>query len=203
MAFIETPRFPDDISIGSTGGPSFFTSVVTAPSGYESRNSNWTYARAEYEVGLVNRSATLTRALFAFFNAVAKGQLNGFRYKDYGAGESTGTDEPIGTGTGAEQTLQLVKVYTSGALTYTRPIYKPVSGTVVIKLDGTPTGAFSVNTATGVVTITAGVGDAITATFDFDVPVRLATDDLRVTRGESADAFSWPSILLRETRDIV
>ena len=202
MAFIESPRFPDDIAIGAVGGPSFFTQIAEAPSGYESRNQAWTYARAEYEVGLVNRSATLTKALFAFFNAVAKGQLHGFRYKDYGAGEAIGTDEPLGTGTGSLQSLQLVKRYTSGALTYDRPIYKPVSATVVIKVNGVVTVPTSVSYTTGIVTITAAGGTALTASFEFDVPVRLATDHLQVSRGESAEAYSWPSIVLKETRDI-
>ncbi|WP_299361145.1 DUF2460 domain-containing protein [uncultured Paracoccus sp.] len=76
------------------------------------------------------------------------------------------------------------KRYASGAQSWTRAIAKPVAGTVRIALGGVeqPSG-WSVDTATGVVTFAAapGSGVAITAGFEFDVPVRFDTDALDVT----------------------
>ena len=80
--------------------------------------------------------------------------------------------------------FQLVKRYASGAQSWTRAIAKPVTGTVRIALAGVeqPSG-WSVDTATGVVTFgtAPGAGVAITAGFEFDVPVRFDTDVLDVT----------------------
>ena len=77
-----------------------------------------------------------------------------------------------------------MKLYTSGAQSWTRTITKPVAGTVALALNGVAqmTG-WTVNTTTGVVTFTAAPapGVAITAGFEFDVPVRFDTDTLDVT----------------------
>ena len=77
-----------------------------------------------------------------------------------------------------------MKLYASGAQSWTRTITKPVAGTVALALNGVPqiTG-WTVNTSTGVVTFAAAPapGVAISAGFDFDVPVRFDTDTLDVT----------------------
>jgi uncharacterized protein (TIGR02217 family) len=78
----------------------------------------------------------------------------------------------------------LVKRYASGAQSWTRAIAKPVAGTVRIALAGVEQlSGWSVDTTTGVVTFAAapGSGVAITAGFEFDVPVRFDTDALDVT----------------------
>ena len=66
----------------------------------------------------------------------------------------------------------------------TRAITKPVAGTVTIALNGTPQASgWSVSTTTGLITFTTAPapGVAITAGFEFDVPVRFDTDALDVT----------------------
>lgn len=76
------------------------------------------------------------------------------------------------------------KRYTSGAQSWTRVITKPVAGTVTIALNGTPQASgWSVSTTTGLITFTTApaLGVAITAGFEFDVPVRFNTDTLDVT----------------------
>jgi uncharacterized protein (TIGR02217 family) len=65
-----------------------------------------------------------------------------------------------------------------------RTIAKPVTGTVTIALNGTPQAyGWSVSTTTGLITFTTApaAGAAITAGFEFDVPVRFDTDALDVT----------------------
>jgi len=94
------------------------------------------------------------------------------------------TDQAIGTGDGAMTSFQLVKRYTSGAQSWTRAIAKPVTGTVRIAFGGVeqPSG-WSADTTTGLVTFSTapGVGVAVTAGFEFDVPVRFDSDALDVT----------------------
>ena len=77
-----------------------------------------------------------------------------------------------------------MKRYASGAQSWTRAIAKPVAGGVRIALAGVEQlSGWSVETATGVVTFSGapGAGVAITAGFEFDVPVRFDTDVLDVT----------------------
>lgn len=207
MAFIETPTFPDTLAYGSHGGPSWLTHVVQVQSGHEARTQRWSQQRMVWQVGLQNRPETDTKTLIGFFNAIAKGRLNGFRFRDPNPGESTGTDEPIGTGNGVATTFQLVKRYTIGAYAYDRTITKPVTGTVTCKVNNVSTGAFSVNTTTGVVTFSSAPGNglSVTASYTFDVPVRFETDRLDiepVSRRDGVGAYSWGDIRLIETRDI-
>ena len=71
-----------------------------------------------------------------------------------------------------------------GSQSWVRNIAKPVAGSVAVALNGTPQASgWSVDTTTGVIsfTIAPGSGVAITAGFEFDVPVRFDTDALDVT----------------------
>ena len=183
-------RLPDDIAFGSTGGPVFSTDVVVLASGHERRNADWAEARARYDIAMGVRGMDQLSRLIAFFRA-RRGRACGFRFKDWGdhksclpSGTASPTDQAIGTGDGATTAFQLVKRYSSGAQSWTRAIAKPVAGSVRIALAGAeqPSG-WSVDTTTGVVTFTAapGSGLAITAGFEFDVPVRFDTDVLDVT----------------------
>jgi uncharacterized protein (TIGR02217 family) len=65
-----------------------------------------------------------------------------------------------------------------------RAIGKPVAGSVKIALAGTPKpSGWSADTTTGLVTFSTApaAGVAITAGFEFDVPVRFDTDLLDIT----------------------
>ena len=116
MAFIETPRFPDDISYGSTGGPSWATDVLVLRSGYESRNANWGQARYAYNAAMGVRDQTQLDDLIGWFNA-CQGMKHGFRFRDWTDYTSSvlgvavsDTDQVIGTGDAAEVNFPLVKV---------------------------------------------------------------------------------------------
>lgn len=197
MAFIET-RFPTDIAYGSGGGPEYNTDIVITQGGYEQRNANWSQSRARYNVAHGVKTRTQLDALIAFFRA-RKGRADGFRFKDWSDYQATG--EAIGTGNAVTTAFQLVKAYASGSVTESRTITKPVSGTVGIYLDGVlQASGWSVDTTTGIVTFTSppGNGVAITADFEFDVPVRFDTDRLSAT----LDAYGsgWLDIALVELR---
>jgi uncharacterized protein (TIGR02217 family) len=200
MAFLEMAIFPETIAFGAIGGPEYATSVVSGDGGDEYRQATWTYPRHRYQLSLATRNATDTATLFAFFHAVAKGRANGFRFPDFGAGESLGYLEPIGTGTGSSASYQLIKRYTSGAITMDRPITKPISGSVRVFVAGVETTSFTVDTATGLVTINATNGAAITASFRFHVPVRFTSDRCAIRRIDGG--YLWEGIELVEVRDI-
>lgn len=183
-------RFPDDISRGARGGPERRTTIVELASGDEERNASWANSRRRYDVSYGIRRADDLATVVAFFEA-RNGRLRGFRFKDWSDYRSclpsqvpAATDQVIGTGDGTTSTFQLVKRYASGAQSWTRAITKPVIGTVQIALNGIPQASgWSVDPATGVINFAAAPGDsvAISAGFEFDVPVRFDSDALDVT----------------------
>jgi uncharacterized protein (TIGR02217 family) len=183
MAFHEV-RLPDNISRGARGGPERRTQIVELASGDEERHASWANSGRRYDVAYgIRRPDDL--AVVAFFEA-RNGRLHGFRFKNRGdhksclpSGTLSPTHQAIGTGDGTTTAFQLVKRYVSGAQSWTRTIAKPVKGTVRIALgEVEQLSGWSVDTATGVVTFGAaqGSGVAITAGFEFDVPVRFDTD---------------------------
>jgi uncharacterized protein (TIGR02217 family) len=189
MAFHEV-RFPDTISRGARGGPERRTQIVELASGDEERNASWANSRRRYDVSYGIRRADDLAAVVAFFEA-RNGRLHGFRFRDWSDYKSglpsnvpSPLDQPIGTGDGTTTAFQLVKRYTSGAQGWTRTITKPVAGSVRVALAGVEqSSGWSVATTTGLVTFAAppGAGVAVTAGFEFDVPVRFDSDTLDVT----------------------
>lgn len=198
MAFVEV-QFPSDISYGSSGGPEYATDIVASVGGYEQRNINWEQARARYNVAHGVKTKAQLDALIAFFRA-RKGRAHGFRFKDWT--DYQATNETLGTGNGVQTQFQLVKRYVSGSVTDMRTISKPVAATVqVYKNAVLQTTGVSVDTATGMAIFSAApaAAQAITASFQFDVPVRFDTDTLSA----SLDAYgihSWQDIKLIEVR---
>lgn len=189
MAFHEI-RFPDNISRGARGGPQRRTQIVELASGDEERNASWANSRRRYDAAYGVRRADDLAAVTAFFEA-RNGRLYGFRWKDWADYKSclpsatpAAEDQLIGQGDGAQTQFQLIKVYASGAQSWTRTITKPVAGTVRVAADGVETSdGWSVDFTTGLVTFDASPGNGviIRAGFEFDVPVRFDTDELPLT----------------------
>ena len=187
MAFLETPRFDDNISYASRGGPMFNTTVVRTNNKSEFRNQNWTYPIHQYDVSFGAKRLNLMADMLEFFWAVG-GRLNGFRYKDWTDFKSCSVDETVafddqefGTGDGSTTQFQLSKTYTKGALSFTRNIYKPIASGFLIGVNGSATGSgWSLDTTTGVVTFSVAPTDTHVLTWggEFDVPVRFDSDFL-------------------------
>ena len=207
MAFHEVD-FPLALSRRVSGGPERRTEIVALISGHEERNQLCADSRRRYDAGTGLRALDDIHTLVAFFEA-RRGRFHGFRFRDPAdhkscapTGAPAATDQSIGTGDGATVSFQLAKTYGAGTSDWVRKITKPVSGSVLIALDGIPqSSGFSVDDATGVVTFDSapGVGVAVTAGFKFDVPVRFDTDRLDV----DLDAFaagSAPHVPLVEIR---
>jgi len=187
--FIESPRFPNVISKGARGGPRYRVDKTAVRSGAVYRNLVWDWARHEYDAACGVRIASALEVLLYFFHVVG-GPSIGFRFKDWldyksciRSATPTALDCSIGTGDGSDATWQLYKTYVQGAYSRQRQIRKPVSGTVLVAVAGTlktETTQYTVDYTTGIITFTAGniptVGQAITAGFEFDVPVYFAED---------------------------
>jgi len=202
--FVEE-RLPEEVERGAVGGPMFKTIITPLYSGHEQRNISWSQSRAEWDIGYglshlkEGKSQSYLNEVIAFFYA-RRGRAVGFRFKDWTDYEVT--DVTIGVGDDAETDFQAVKIYNeSGLATYTRILTKLVTGTVVVKIDGTPTVAFSVDVDTGIITMDTAptAGQVITLTCEFDVPVRFDTDKLDIT-AITMDAGSIGSIPIVEVR---
>jgi uncharacterized protein (TIGR02217 family) len=211
MSFHEV-RFPTEISRGAQGGPERRTDVVTLGSGFEERNSRWADSRRSYNAGYGVTSLDALSAVIAFFEE-RRGRLYGFRWRDHADWKScapqaicSALDQVIGTGDGTTISFQLKKTYGSAFAPWPRGIVKPVAGTVMIAVEGeamTVGEHFTIDAATGLVLFlpghVPGEGEAVTAGFEFDVPVRFDTDKLEVSiSGFQAGAI--PNIPIVEIR---
>ncbi len=211
MSNFHETRFPVSISFASSGGPERRTEIVSLASGAEERNSPWQHARRRYDAGLGVQSMDDLQAVIAFFEA-RRGQLYGFRWKDItdcssamGSALLTAEDQQIGVGDGATSVFLLSKTYENGPYVYTRPITKPVQGSLMVAMDGNlqQEGVdYTADYVLGTVTFVAGApisGALITAGFEFDVPVRFDTPFLNITI-EAFNAGAVPSVPIIEVR---
>lgn len=209
MGFHEV-RFPTSLSFGSAGGPERRTEIVELANGFEERNTPWAQSRRRYDAGIGLRSVEDLETLVAFFEARA-GQLHGFRWKDWADFRSCPAsravafdDQVIGAGDGARTVFQLGKAYVSGPVRHVRPIAKPVATTVRVGLQGDEQAEgvhWTVDTTTGAVTfaVAPAVGETVTAGFEFDVPVRFATDLIQLSMA-SFQAGEVPQVPVLEIR---
>ena len=210
MAF-HAVRFPAGISLGASGGPERRTEIVVLGSGAEERNSRWADSKRSYNAGYGIKSVDDLHAAIAFFEE-RRGRLHGFRWKDWsdykscapGAAPSA-LDQDIGVGDGVGAAFQLTKTYGSAFAPWSRVITQPVAGTVLVAVDGVVQDPerFAVNATTGMVTFLAehipAEGAAVTAGFEFDVPVRFDTDQLEINLAQF-EAGSIPHIPIVEIR---
>ena len=208
MAFHEV-RLPARLAFGSTGGVERRTEIVTLGSGFERRSTPWAQGRRRYLIGANLRSLDDMAALTGFFEA-RRGRLYGFRFRDFAdckscaPGAAVGPlDQALGDGDGTRTGFPLVKGYGEGEGAFGRLIAKPVEGTVRVAVDGVELAAeaFTVDAATGMVTLAAapGAGVTVTAGFEFDTPVRFDADRIEVTL-ESFDAGRMAAVPLIEVR---
>ena len=205
--FHET-RFPFAPSRGAEGGPQWRTEIVELASGAEARNALWAGSRRRWEAGPGVKTRQDLARLIDFFEA-RKGRLHGFRFRDPAdhvsgvPGEAPGPfDQPLGVGDGETTQFQLAKRYEEAGEGWSRPIAKPVEGSVRIGVDAVEAlSGWTADDTTGLVTFDAppGPGAALTAGFEFDTPVRFDADHLPVALNgaRSGRALSIPLIEIR------
>lgn len=193
-------RFPTDISYGSSGGPGFKTSVVELASGHEQRNIEWSLARASYDASYGIKNRDQMEEVLDFFYA-RRGMAYAFRYKDW-------MDFQIirqQIGVTGNTPLQIYKRYEPlTSFSYDRPILKIVENSITIWNNGVQMSAAQVNSRvdreTGLVRVDGyPAGQVIEIECEFDVPVRFATDDIKITH-DDYELMSWPSVPLLEVK---
>ncbi len=205
-------QFPPKISFGANFGPRRRTEIAALGSGAEERNAVWANSRRQGNAGSGIKNRDDIHAVIAFFEA-RNAQLRGFRFKDWSDYKSCAPlqalsplDQLLGVGNGSAADFQLVKDYTSGGVTWTRTIKKPVAGTVrvaVNNVEKTSGVHFNVAHTTGIITFTGGNeppnGHTVKAGFEFDVPARFNTDMLAINLSffEAGDVPDIPIIEIR------
>ena len=202
-------RFPLDIALGSRGGPERRTDIVTLASGREERNARWAGSRRRFDAGFGVKTLAQLSAIIDFFEE-RRGRLYGFRWKDRldfssaaPGGAISMLDQTLGTGDGVNDTFQLKKRYGGAFNAYDRPIVKPVSASLLVAVDGaaSPATDWTLDLTTGAIIFDAGAvpapGAAVTAGFEFDVPVRFDSDALGIDLS-AFQAGEIPSIQLVE-----
>lgn len=195
-----------------SGGPEKSTTIITSPfSGVSQRNVNRLDPLHRYSVNTALLTQSQLNALREFFHC-RDGMARGFRMKDctefWASSDGSfsspiGTPNQFGTGDGSTTVFGLYKTYTSGGVTRTRRIVKPVSGSVSIYVNDvlkTVTTDYTIDYATGIVTFVTPPTDTHTLkwTGRFDVPVRFATDFFDVSANDAASAISYNNLPLLE-----
>lgn len=202
-------RLHENWSRGSAGGPEFMTSIVPLDSGGEYREQRWARPLWRYEIAH-NIKRIEQIAEIRAFHLGRRGRKESFLLKDWidwtsaadGQSAPSMLDQPLGTGTGALTTFQLIKRYPDAIDPYDRAIKWPVAGTLVVAVNGVlKVAGVVVNRGTGVVTLTPAPAAAavITAGFEFDVPVRFEDDWLSVS-WDTINSRSAGSVPLVEVR---
>lgn len=208
MRAFDDVLYPFALGRDTAVGPEFSTTVTVLASGHERRNSLWSDARINFDVGPGIRSEAELSELISFFRA-RRGPARGFRISDpfdFSSNQMTGTptmmDQLIGVGDGARGVFQLSKSYGDSDEPQVRPITRPRADTLIVSVDGVATNDWVLSDG-GVLTFdeAPAMGAQIKAGFLFDVPVRFAEDriDVSAVNFAAGEAPSIPLIELRET----
>ena len=205
-------RFPLGVSFGATGGPERRNEIVQLTSGREKRNARFSQSRRHYDAGTGVRSLADLHDVLVFFEA-RRGSLHAFRFRDPFDMKScrpeetvSAADEMLGTGDGVRVRFSLIKSYGEGDDAYQRLIARPVLDTLRVAVDGvekSSPGDWTFDFATGEIVFAPGSvpgsGLAVTAGYEFDVPVRFDAERMSMSL-TAFKAGQIPSIPLIEVR---
>lgn len=174
---------------GCTFAERFAVETIRAAGGRAYRRLVHPYPMRTWDLSAIASNDTVFSVLLDLYWRL-HGGYGGFRLKawdEYSSNGHTGTptavDQPMEFISGA--TYQLQKLYGTGStLSIGRPvrtIFKPVSGSILIAVNGSTSPYWTADTTTGQVTFTAGHepdpdADDVTAGFLFDFPVRFVSD---------------------------
>jgi uncharacterized protein (TIGR02217 family) len=206
---------PGFVSKGSEASPVSLVDIARGPAGNEQRRSRRSRRLRRFNLGKDIRDISDIYEVLEFFE-VMNGPEHSFAvqnlndYKSCDPGEQiTMLDALIGVGDGSNLNFQFKKQYfvtllDNSTIAIDRTVYLPVSGTVLVAVDGvlkTETTHYVVNYSTGALAFTMGNAPAnlknVTAGFHFNEKVRFDTNDLSQLM-EAFKAGSVPSIPLIE-----
>lgn len=193
MADFLEERLDDRIRYGSDYQDQYSVSIVTTSGGQEYRSMFHNFPVRTFDVSYLLDNDDTYLKLHAIYHR-AHGMYGGFRIRCFDEWSSNGrTSTPTETDQLCKKVnttvWQLRKWYgtngTAGTSGYPyRIIHKPVSGTVKVAVNGTlvagPGANWTVDTTTGLVTLSGAVAatvvaDNVRAGFEFDFPVRFDT----------------------------
>jgi uncharacterized protein (TIGR02217 family) len=181
MEFLEDPPFPACPKLGATSEPDFSVSITATAGGWEYRNLNTSapLTRVTLTVGPGPELDEEVQELLEYWHALGGSHI-GFRYLDrvdYKScrvrSEPAATDQPLVLVSGSD--YQITKRYAAGAQYRDRPIRKPVESTILIADGGTIKAAgvdYTIDDATGVVTLGFAPAGALTWGGQFHIPAR-------------------------------
>jgi uncharacterized protein (TIGR02217 family) len=178
MSFLEG-RLDTKITAGATGGPTQPQRAKVYTGRRLKQNFSALMPIHRYEVSHGVRSRAQYQTVLDLFYVVMFTPYDGFRFKDWGDYQLTQTNSQLTLVSGSN--YQINRVHTFGAVSFLRPIYKPVDGTIVVKRNRGGT----ISTATATVAPTTGIaaitghqsGDTYTCEGEFDVPVTFTSDE--------------------------
>lgn len=217
---------PDNIAgFPWTSSPRFSTTITAAFNGREQRNRNWKHplhyfkapegVRCHEDIESLREHWLICGGPFYTFPIRDPFDFASARLKSPNVEPVINfTDQVLGIGDGATREFQLVKKYTRGGFTYTRPIFLPIVDTVLVGLnaldpaDGSLAGgpyAWDVDRGTGIVTFDRPVhaGLIVTAGFLFDTPARFEADDSFDTVVQAYKVDGFADLNLVEVRPCV
>ena len=173
MTSFHDVRFPLHLAFGARGGPVRSVDILEFANGAEVRNARGRHSRRQYNAAAGLKSRAQAIELLHFFES-RNGPLYGFRFRDPLDYEA---ESVLGIGDGDRTEFALIKYYGS----YIRRIIKPVEGTVQVSVDDVET-AVSIDHSRGLIQfqIAPDEGAIIFANFEFDVPVRFASEALDI-----------------------
>ena len=156
--------------------PIWSTLIQTAVSGKEQRCDLWSYPRWSWSLSFSVLRSDITFAewqtFVGFFN-LRQGMFDPFLYED--VDDNSVSNQNIGVGNGSNKVFQLVR--TLGGFVEPIPAPNIISD---IQVDGsTIGGAYTVDPATGLVTLTSAPGNGllVTASFSYYWRCRFAQDN--------------------------
>lgn len=197
MAFLESPRFPDDIALGARGGPEFVTDIETLFSGSEAGNINRDQGLGRWVVGHVAKPLTAFAELEKFFRAV-RGRGHRWRFKDHRDFTATTAEGVVTLISG--DTYQMWKRYqpVGSALFEDYKVVKPVSPTVSV----TGGGVYTVAYTTGIITRVSG---AVPTGWsgEFDKPCRFGSDHMADAQIVDRQGGSGPLLCVWDSIEII
>lgn len=203
MAFFEE-LFPPDIARDAVSMPRFKNSKAYMPSGQRVANALSLLPLHDFSIAQPVKTGEDFKMLRAFWYVVG-GDRDGFRFKDWSDYKGSFADTSLSLVNAS--TYQMNRLYTFGARTFVRPIFKPISG---VQIQRNRAGTLTNVTADCTVSLTNGLvvvnsghvsGDTYQWSGQFHVPVAFK-DPAAMWRilGTSSMLTDWSGIELEEFR---
>lgn len=194
-------RFPEKISYGSVGGPSYASRVLSNPAGREQIITLWDASKIEWTFDRKVWTDELVTQLLDFWHVVG-GIGPGFRFKDWSdyyigmrrltpnaaLTHDAALAHEFAEGDGAETEFQLERVRSFGAHERRVKITRPVADDFVLYEFDDPDwveieSGFTLNASTGLVTFDVAPADGLRLAWGgkYDYPVRFAVSNPNLT----------------------